>query len=327
MRAIVLVIAALLVSACGGSSSNSVTPTPVPSPSPTPTPAPSPAPTPTRFTFSGRIIETLTGTPIANATVAATGASVQSDASGSFSFDSTTSSTARVTVTAAGYLVRETTITAGRVTSVDLIRNSAPFSLEFFRQLARNTWESGSADVLRMLPSAPSFYLQTSGLSSSNARDLETAARAIVPAFTGGKFTVTTFETGSEARPERTGWIVIELVDESNVGTQCGRAYVGATTGHIWLQTGSRCKVDGGRNIDDAVLSHEIGHALGFWHLDFQNALMHPSYETAHKQITDGEKYHGSVAYTRFAGNRDIDVDADNTGPRRASDDRVLIVD
>jgi hypothetical protein len=159
-----------------------------------------------------------------------------------------------------------------------------------------------------------------------NVNRLRLAARSIVPAFTGSRFGVTTFETGSEARPEQSGWIVIELVNQPDETNWCGRAYVGALSGHIWLNTADRCLADHGE-VNDAVLSHEIGHALGFWHLDFPNALMYPSYQTSHKAITDGERYHGSIAYTRFAGNADVDVDANGIGPRRLLTDRVLISD
>jgi len=74
-------------------------------------------------------------------------------------------------------------------------------------------------------------------------------------------------------------------------------------------------------------VAHEIGHALGFYHLDFPNALMFPNYQTFHKTITDGERYHGAVAYARTRGNRDIDVDPEGIGPRSATDRSIFVFD
>ena len=309
---------------CGSVAPSSVGPTVVPSPTPAPATTAAPAPTPPRFFFAGHVTETLTGIPVTGATVTSGGISVQSGSTGSFSFDGSVSS-ARVAVSAPGYLARETTITAGRDAVVDIIHDAAPFSLVFYRQMARNTWEGTTALPLRVLSAAPAFYLQTKGLTSENISALTQTTRNVVAAFTGGRFMVTTFETGVETRAERAGWIVIELIDDP-AERWCGSALVGATAGHIWMNTAHESCLARG-SLDEGVLSHEIGHALGFWHLDFPNALMHGEFELHHRTITDGERYHGSIAYKRLAGNSDIDVDANNVGPRRVTTDRVLIVD
>ena len=180
--------------------------------------------------------------------------------------------------------------------------------------------------MLRVLSVAPSFYLQTAGLNTSNVRALEAAARAVVPALTGGRFRVTTFETGPGTRPEKAGWIVVDMMDGLDGGA-CGRAIVGASAGHIWLNTQQRCRTDD-ELIPEGTFSHEIGHALGFWHLDFPNALMYPYVGiNPQKDPTEGERYHASVAYSRSAGNKDIDLDPDNVGPRSALGERPLVVD
>src|SRR5262245_45421797 len=109
---------AVVVMACVGCGSvaptnvaPTVLPTPTPAaPTPAPAPTPSPAPTAPRFSYTGRVTETLTGVPVTGATVTSGNVSVQSGSGGAFSFDLSASS-ARIVVSAPGYLARETTIT------------------------------------------------------------------------------------------------------------------------------------------------------------------------------------------------------------------------
>src|SRR3990167_5407697 len=85
-----LIIVALLCVGCGGSpTSPSPTPRPVPAPTPTPSPAPAPAPT---ITITGTITRTTTG--------AVVGAFVHS----------VNALPTRMTISAPGYVSRETTI-------------------------------------------------------------------------------------------------------------------------------------------------------------------------------------------------------------------------
>jgi len=176
-------------------------------------------------------------------------------------------------VTAAGYITRETTIQT-TTSRIDIIRDAAPFSLTFYRQFARDGFEQPNAlDVVRSLRQAPAFYLQTKGLSADVVRSLESAARAVVPMFTGSTFTVATFETGAELRPRQNGWIVVDTHDDSSESANCGQAYPGAPDGSIWINTSQTCY----RNTDMllSTFAHEIGHALGFSHVDNPRFLMY----------------------------------------------------
>lgn len=259
---------------CGGGSS---TPT---SPSVTPAPAvPTTPTTPTAPTFTGRVTNTVTGAPV-------------------FGYDATIMN-GRLLISAPGYVPRDTR--AG-VTTVDLIPE-AEFDLEFYRQLARDGFE-GPLEPLRVLREAPSFFMEVEGargLSAKVAADLEAVARRVVPEMTGGLFQVTRWETGPTPRPRQNGWIVIERRDLAGA---CGTALVGATAGQIFLDNDTTCSMLG-------VIAHEIGHALGFWHVSTQGSMMFPRATTSN--VTDApsakERRHAAIAYKRVAGNLDIDVD------------------
>jgi hypothetical protein len=240
---------------------------------PTPTPSPAPA------TFSGSVTDTVTGAPVAGFTALVSGS--------------------RLTVSAPGYVTRETRAGAS---SVDIIPE-ASFDLEFYRQFARGTLED-PMQPLRVLAQAPSLYLQTAGLSTATISALEQAARGVVPAMTGGRFTVTAWETGTNLRSDAYGWIVIELVNDPTAN--CGRSNVGAVAGHVWLNRADRCSFD---QYSPTALAHEIGHALGFFHVASPDALMfaHPAFGRI--APSDIERRHAAIAYHRQAGNRDIDVD------------------
>lgn len=253
---------------------------------------PSPTPTPTQTHIAGTITDTMTGASV-----------------GSFSSD-TSIFPARVSVSLAGYLTRETWVRSASPT-VDLIQDAAPFDLGFYRQLVRNGYESpGALDSVRVLAQAPSIYLQTAGLSVANVAALEAAARQIVPAMTGGKFTVQAWETGPDVRAPSTGWIVVELANDDG---NCGRSFVGAPAGHIWLNTAAKC-ARGGNAVTPTLLSHEIGHALGFSHVGRTDALMNAI--TAGTPL-ETERYHAAIAYHRNAGNLDVDVDSVSSSPAR----------
>ena len=238
---------------------------------------------------------------------------IQADAAGNFSAE-TADTPLHAVISGPGYLTRETRLSAGHPITVDLIATAAPFSTIFYGQLVRNMLESPTPDIVRTLPAAPAFYLQTAGLSSSNIDHLVAAAREIVPILTGGRFTMATVETGAEARPERAGWIVVDTVNEGNNG-HCGRAAVGAVSGHIWLNIGEPGCALNGDALPAIVMRHEMGHSLGFFHIDVPNSLMYYRTNRGAGLPADGERYHAAIAYRRQAGNRDPDNDSPTSTP------------
>lgn len=267
MRAAILGLI-VFVTACGGTAS-------VPS-------SPSPTPTPTPQTFTGRVTDTVSGSPVTGYTATISGSVVS--------------------LTAPGYEPRQTRASAA---VVDLIPASAPFDLDFYRQLARNALDEGTPDVIRVLPAAPSIYLQTTGLDSNTVAAMEAAIRTAMPAFTGNKFQVGLLETGTDARSAQGGWWTIET-DASGTAGQCAYTEsIGASAGHTHLY------VNNGPCKWSVVIAHELGHALGFGHVSRTDCLMNlgATRLASVTQPCDAERYHGAIAYHRSAGNRDIDVD------------------
>lgn len=268
MRLLAVAVLCMSLAACGGSSPSS------------------PTPVPARVTVTATLTNTVSGAQVTTTTT------------------EVAALPALLPVSAPGFLARSAWVTSATPT-IDLIPDAQPFDLEFYRQLARGTLTE-AAHPLRILTQAPSIYLQSAGLSAANVAALEQAARAVVPAMTGGKFTVTTFETGAEVRPERSGWIVVELLNDDGA---CGRAAVGAAAGHVWMNTASKCTVRG-LAIHPPLFAHELTHSLGFRHVDSPRSLMNATaLDSATVGPTEAERYHAAIAYKRTRGNADIDVD------------------
>ncbi|HXW08620.1 MAG TPA: hypothetical protein VD833_25540 [Vicinamibacterales bacterium] len=72
----------------------------------------------------------------------------------------------------------------------------------------------------------------------------------------------------------------------------------------------------GSQRISPNTTSHEIGHAMGFWHAKgryiMRGQVQDPCDSFEREVMTDAEAFHARVAYSRPPGNRDPDVDPDN---------------
>lgn len=303
---------------CGGASPSPSSPSPAPGPS---VPAVPPPPS-DDWVMSGRVVTYGTNVPVAGARVApAAGSTVTTGAGGEFELSAAnppSSNTIPVRIEAPGHVTRELHLTyqTGRREGlvIDLIPERRPFSLDFYRTLARNASETpGELEPLWRLTESPKFYVRT---VDQNKRPIEPevldvvlpAIRKAVRDWTGGRLSVTTLETGVTTRDRRPGWITVDITRNYDADF-CGRALVGATDGWIEL-VDDRCHC-GSVKISGAVVAHEVGHALGFWHTESPDDVMYP-YNPGHCPpgiLSGDERYHSALAYSRTRMNLDPDAD------------------
>ena len=306
--------------ACGGGGGG----TPVtPSTPTTPTPPATPVNT---WSAAGRVTAVGTNQGVGGATLTpgwSLGA-VVADGDGNFSLGDVAnppSSPYPVAVSSPGMVTRDMWFswTRSARTGVDLtlIRDAAPFSMEFYRQYVRGMFDhkddpGAPYSVLRWT-SAPNFYVRT---IDSSGRTVEPevlavtldALRRSVPAYTGGTYTAAAIETGVDVRPETPGWINVDFMRNTG-GRTCGTSFVGRNPGVITLYI-DVCSC-GSRKVPGAVTMHEVGHALGFFLVSDRDSLMFPfaAGDCPAGELSAAEAYHAGVAYSRPRGNRDPDRD------------------
>lgn len=179
----VALAAMLFAGGCGGGGSTPTTPTP--SPTPTPTPAASPA------RFTGTVTDTVTGAPVAGFTATLNGS--------------------RVTVSAPGYITRDTT----NRPNVDLIPSSPPFDLSFYRQFVRNGLTGATLEPLRRQAGSFRLFVNTVDQAgrpvSTDTINVVTNAitNALIESYSGGAVHLLGVEQGVGTRVGTPGYITV----------------------------------------------------------------------------------------------------------------------
>ena len=307
----------VLGAACGGGKTS--TPT-------TPTPPTTPTTPTNTWSAAGRISVYGTGQGVGGATLTPgwSLSPVNADADGNFSLGAVAnppSTPYPISISGDGMVTRETWFTwaSGARTGVNvtLIRNAAPFSMDFYRQFVRGMFDRAT-DADAPYPnfrwtSAPNFYVRTID-SVDRAVEPEVIAvtldaiRRAVPAYTGGTYQAGTIETGTAVRPETAGWINVDFRRNTG-GNTCGTSFIGRNPGVITLYI-DICSC-GSNKVPGAVTMHEVGHAMGFFHVSDRGSLMFPFIpgQCPAGVLSAAESYHAALAYSRPRGNRDPDRD------------------
>ena len=324
-RAIVFLLVAPLM-ACGGGASSPTAPT-LP-----------PPPAVNNWVLAGSIVDTLTGAPVAGATMTFAGyPAVTTNGDGVWELRGTGTAADRLTVTleASSYLKRETRVTwntAGRRDiRVDVIPDHPPFSLAFFRELVRNGAETPDAlEPIRRWTSAPNFYVNTTNprsggsLAPSEIELIQRGIREGVRQVASGQFEAGAIELGTTSRDRRLGYINVIFVHEPNED-YCGRAFVGSNPGEITINY-DRCRDECGAFSPDTLV-HEVGHAMGLWHTKANGVMnQYGSGRCANFQFTPDELLHAKVAYARAPGNRDPDVDVGSFSTLQPGDPTRVVI-
>jgi len=313
-----LVVVALLWSiTCGGNSSSGGSSTPT-----TPTPTVPTTPTNT-WSVAGRVVDTTGQQPISGAQITPSWdlAAITSGSNGTYALSAVANPSTnpyKVTVSGTGLISHDIWIGWQRGdrsdVTLDAIRNVPPFSMDFYRQMVRGTYDQpGAPWPVLVWTVAPRFYLRT---VDQNGRPIEPEVLDVVrdgllravPAFTGGRFTGSV-ESGTEVRAQADGWIDVDIQRNPNERSTCGRALVGANPGSIILYD-DVCSC-GSRKIPGAVAMHEVGHVLGFFHVSDNRSVMYPYVpgNCPPGDLSADEKLHAAIAYSRPRGNLDPDSD------------------
>ena len=310
----------LLAAACGGSSSSGSSSSPT---------APSPSSPSYRWSVAGSVIDTVNHQSISGATVkpAWNLAPVSTTGDGAYFLGANGNlppNPAKVTVSADGFVTREQwlSVQAQQRTDVnlDLIRNSAPFSMDFYRQLARGAYDQDGApyDLLRW-SQQPKFYLKTTdqlnrAIASDVIATIRDAVNRAVPVWTGGLYSAS-IESGTTTRDGAPGWINILITNDPGERVTCGQSYIGRDPGEINLIINPVCSC-GSIKIPGHVVVHEVGHALGFFHVGDSKSVMYPRApgNCPLGDLSADERYHAAIVYQRPRGNSEPDNDP-SSGP------------
>jgi hypothetical protein len=316
-------VALLLAGACGGSSSSDSGGGPT-----------GPSTPNYKWSVSGSVVDTVAHQSVPGATIKPSWnlAAVSTNSDGNYSLGSSGNPPAnpsKVMVSADGFVSHEqwVPVRADQRTDVtlDLIRNAAPFSMDYYRQLVRGTFDQEGApyDVLRW-EQTPKFYIKiTDQLNRTIAADVINVIRdgvtRAVPAWTGGKYTAV-IESGKDLRLPTPGWVNIVITTDPGEHVTCGQSYIGRDPGEINLVINPVCSC-GAVKIPGHVVVLEVGHALGFFHVSDKRSVMYPAVSgcTAGEPSAE-ELYHAAIAYQRPRGNTDPDVDPSSSPslrPRR----------
>lgn len=296
---------AILVSAaaCGG---NPATPSPVAT-----LVEPATVVQPTTWAVNGRVLAGPDGAPVAGASlVFGAQPPATTGADGAYRFVTTDASLQSLVVSAPGFQTRETLLRGGAERSVDIDLIGGDL-LTIYRQMARNAWVAPSnagATPTKRWSENPNIYIWTTwrdtGAPVQNVDFYEQQIRRVIPQLSGGTLTAGTIESGPSERTPSAGWINVVFDHGGN------NALVGANPGRVQFGGDNRCNY--------IAVTHEFGHAMGYWHNGFPGTIMGGLAGFCHDaNFSPNELRVAKAMYARASGNVEPDRDPNASSPLR----------
>lgn len=193
----------------------------------------------------------------------------------------------------------------------------------FTDERCRNIWGERNVEdrITAVLPFQPNFHVVSSyrqwRFTSSHTQTIGDAIRDSIEQITGETFTGQ-ITSGRGIRDEY-GWVDVVPVGSETLGgpSSCGGANVGRTEGLMVINVErlERCDLF-------SVTMHEVGHALGFFHvLNLGDFIMSPRLTEIPAVFSETEQFHAQLAWELGRG---VPYTPD---PRKASASSLLTTD
>lgn len=298
MKAGWVAVCGLALGSCGGSEPGAPT---------------APQAPPSSASVRGILTKTVEGGPVSGATLSAAGLTARSAADGSFALD-LPAGEHRLVVSGPGIVERTTTIRAPNdALTLDVIPVAGPWTLDFYREIARNGAGGGDLEPLIPWDAEPTFVIDARPEPTTGAEiPVETidfvkeAIRVTVPLLSGGRYAGERIEVTEEPPADMTPGTVILRWNAAEVS-----AYA-ETANAFAYRVGGDANVVVFRHIAETwAVHHEIGHVMGLYHPlgGLRPSHMWYSGELEPPHFTEWDIFHAQVLYSRPGGNTDIDVD------------------
>lgn len=275
------------------------------------------------ISLQGRVVDLFSGAGIPGLRVTQAGRSVVTDAQGAFSLSATSGGTVAVSVSGGGIYTRETFVT-GDQEQLRVVPSS--FDMAAFDDVARERGETA-----RWL-SRPAIYVDAGGHDlpagsdpAAWAAEVASSASSIVSGWTGGALSPASVTVGTAPPNEGAAGTIVVRFDEDPAQypssrtsglTQVYRGSSGEITAAVIRLRLSPLTSAGAGVARKALLTHELGHALGLGHMDGStSSIMAPSIRVF--SPTDFDREAGALLYHRPPGNVRVDKD-DLSGFRAA---------